>query len=335
MRNHCTPLYYASGNYDDTYAVDSDPNGRFHLIGLGHCGAGVFDCPLRANEQIVGFSGAVRRSVKRWGGSGGVEEAWAALCEEHHKGGCPALRLPKGFVEPTPVVRNHVLRTAPASVLPIREPSIVSPLPPTSAFNLPPRRPLTPPGATQTLASPFDLSSASPFSPSTYQWPRSSGTIFSSAFPTSPTASRAPATPRFMARPVAPSSPANLPPVTSSPARPPTASSVLSFTSSDLSNLPSSSPNSSPRSLSEIEYGFDDDDLCPPPVLWGIKGMRCQSWSDPKAAVCAALERGMGPMITLMYSDDETTLEDMHGWAVGIRIGGRPVRDGTVPSSSS
>ncbi|KAK7057368.1 hypothetical protein R3P38DRAFT_2759633 [Favolaschia claudopus] len=347
MHAHCLPIFYASGAYEDTFAVDSDPNGRFHLIGAGHCGAGVFDCSSRADEQIAGFSGAVRRSVKRWGGPGGVEEAWPLLCAEHHKGGCPTLKLPKGFVAPTPVYRSGVLCTAPTSVLPIPAPSVVSPPPPTSAFNLRPRPPVTPQPGTQTLASPFNLSSASPFTPSTYQWPRA-GNAFSSAplaFPTSPSAARTPlasrasATPRFMSRQMPPSSPPSLPPVSSSPGPAPTASSVLSFASSDLSNL-SSSPDSSPRSprsLSEIEYGCDDDDLFPPPgsLMWAVKGMRHQSWSDPAAAVRAAMDRGMGQMFTLMYSTDPTELEDMHGYAVGIRIGGRFVRDGSVRDGSA
>ncbi|KAJ7015981.1 hypothetical protein C8F04DRAFT_1203971 [Mycena alexandri] len=128
----------------DTIVHDGRKEGRYFVVGAGHCGSGVFTNAHIADLQTNGFSGYAKRSTKRWTGVGGVEELWASFCDEYHRDGCHAAqRLPSGWDAPTPVVRGcpapAPVAPAPAPVAPAPAPVAVAP-PPSSQPRTPHRK---------------------------------------------------------------------------------------------------------------------------------------------------------------------------------------------------
>ncbi|KAJ7723988.1 hypothetical protein B0H16DRAFT_1736935 [Mycena metata] len=106
-KTHCQPRYFPQPGHEDTIVHDGRKDGRYFVVGAGHCGSGVFTDAHVADMQTNGFSGYAKRSAKRWTGLNGVEEIWATFCEDYHKYGCHrAQRLPDGWAAPTPVVRG-------------------------------------------------------------------------------------------------------------------------------------------------------------------------------------------------------------------------------------
>ncbi|KAJ7768418.1 hypothetical protein B0H16DRAFT_1716419 [Mycena metata] len=160
-KTRCQPRYFPQRGHEDTIAHDGRKDGRYFVVGAGHCGNGVFTDPIVANKQTDGFSGYHKRATKRWTGVGGVEDIWASFCDELHQEGChPTTRLPNGWDAPVPVVRGcpaPAPAPAAAAAVPAAEPPSVS----ISAPRTP--RASTTSGSGNTWASPlFVRSSASP-----------------------------------------------------------------------------------------------------------------------------------------------------------------------------
>ncbi|KAJ7025850.1 hypothetical protein C8F04DRAFT_1268834 [Mycena alexandri] len=106
-KTRCSPRFFPQPGDEDTFVHDGRKDGRYFVVGAGHCGNGVFTNANVANKQTDGFSGCEKRSTKRWTGVGGVEEIWASFCDRLHQEGCHrSLRMPEGWTAPTPVVRN-------------------------------------------------------------------------------------------------------------------------------------------------------------------------------------------------------------------------------------
>ncbi|KAJ7030892.1 hypothetical protein C8F04DRAFT_1263383 [Mycena alexandri] len=99
----CQPRYFPQPGHEDTVAHDGRKDGRYFVVGAGHCGNGVFTDAHVADMQTNGFSGYAKRSTKRWTGVNGVEDLWAAFCDEFHRDGCHTARLPDGWDAPVPV----------------------------------------------------------------------------------------------------------------------------------------------------------------------------------------------------------------------------------------
>ncbi|KAJ7025878.1 hypothetical protein C8F04DRAFT_1268722 [Mycena alexandri] len=120
-KTRCQPRYFPQPGHEDTVAHDGRKEGRYFVVGVGHCGSGVFTDAKAADRQTDGFSGYVKRAAKRWTGTAGVEELWASFCDQYHQDGCHSYRgLPDGWAAPTPVVRGcaPVLAPAPAPAPP-------------------------------------------------------------------------------------------------------------------------------------------------------------------------------------------------------------------------
>ncbi|KAK6992527.1 hypothetical protein R3P38DRAFT_3225596 [Favolaschia claudopus] len=331
----CRPYFYPEKGHENTNDVDHDPNVRYYVVGLAHCGGGVFTCPVRANREVHNYAGHVKKAVNTWRE---VESAWGEMHDTHHAGGCPEFTLPPDISAPTPVYFNNSIRTAAASYLPLVSPTVCSPPPCPSTFtpwpsdDAPPpqsaprdgfgglipgaarappspsmpraRPPVTPqPGTQVALGSPFSPCVPSSVSPSPLRPPRAPA-----SFPIlSPLAPQAPTPP------------------------PPTALYSSPRTSSPLSRVSdvlTASPTSSPRTLSAIDLDEDDeyaaefavdDGAYAPRVMWAVKGIRHSSWDDPRNAIAAAQANGMGQMFTLMSSMDELELENMHSWGAVAR----------------
>ncbi|KAJ7015992.1 hypothetical protein C8F04DRAFT_1203936 [Mycena alexandri] len=157
--------YFPQPGHEDTVAHDGRKDGRYFVVGAGHCGNGVFTDPIVANKQTDGFSGYHKRSAKRWTGVGGVEDLWASFCDELHQGGChPPTRLPEGWDAPVPVVRG--CPPAPAAAHPASAAAVPAAEPPFPSINAPrtPRASDTT-GSGNTSASPLFVHSSASSSP--------------------------------------------------------------------------------------------------------------------------------------------------------------------------
>ncbi|KAJ7713336.1 hypothetical protein B0H16DRAFT_1743407 [Mycena metata] len=119
-KTHCQPRYFPQPGDEDTIVHDGRKDGRYFVVGAGHCGSGVFTNAHVADLQTNGFSGYAKRSAKRWVGLNGVEEIWKTFCEDYHKDGChrASLRLPDGWLAPTPVPRGCNAPPAPGAAAP-------------------------------------------------------------------------------------------------------------------------------------------------------------------------------------------------------------------------
>ncbi|KAJ7017232.1 hypothetical protein C8F04DRAFT_1200820 [Mycena alexandri] len=108
--------YFPQPGHENTFIHDARKDGRYFVVGAGHCGNGVFTDAHVADLQTNGFSGYARRAAKRWTGVGGVEEIWASFCDQFHQDGCHngGFPMPAGWVAPTPVVRGCAAPSAPA-----------------------------------------------------------------------------------------------------------------------------------------------------------------------------------------------------------------------------
>ncbi|KAK7050418.1 hypothetical protein R3P38DRAFT_3173786 [Favolaschia claudopus] len=289
----CLPYYYPEKGDEKTWMVDHDPNKRYYVLGLAHCGGGIFTSAARANRETNGFSGYQRKAVKTWEEA---EQVWRGFHDDLHGNGCPDFTLPPGFAAPTPVHFGMSLRTAVASYLPLVSPSVCSPPPCPSTFRpwsplrcAPPspkiarsRPPVTPQPGTQPapgLGSPFSSPSIpSSVSPSPLR-PVRSPSSFPAPFPTiSPLADLGitPPPPILYRSPMYSHTSPTAPPSTASSHRHRRASSsslsrvsdiltdISSVSSGFLSDmeLPSTtaSPRSSPRTLSAIDMDDDDDE---------------------------------------------------------------------------
>ncbi|KAJ7782957.1 hypothetical protein B0H16DRAFT_1447194 [Mycena metata] len=156
-KTRCQPRYFPQPGHEDTKAHDGRKEGRYFVVGAGHCGNGVFTDAIVANTQTDGFSGYVKRSAKRWTGLGGVEEIWASFCDDLHQDGCHTGRLPAGWDAPVPVVRGCPPAAAAAPPAPAAAPPAAS----TSAPRTP--RSATAGGSGNSWASPLIVrSSVSP-----------------------------------------------------------------------------------------------------------------------------------------------------------------------------
>ncbi|KAJ7028787.1 hypothetical protein C8F04DRAFT_1265539 [Mycena alexandri] len=103
----CKPRYFPETGHEDTVVHDGLKDGRYFVVGVGHCGNGVFTDPKVADKQTDGFSGYKKRAAKHWAGVGGVEEIWSLFCNRFHWDGCHNDdRLPDGWNTPIPVVRG-------------------------------------------------------------------------------------------------------------------------------------------------------------------------------------------------------------------------------------
>ncbi|KAJ7043426.1 hypothetical protein C8F04DRAFT_1250862 [Mycena alexandri] len=174
--NRCKPRYFPQPGHEDTVDHDGRKDGRYFVVGVGRCGGGVFTDPKVADQQTDGFSGYVKRAVKRWAGVGGVEDLWASICDQYHQDGCHHNdRLPDGWEAPTPVVRGCAPAPPAAAPAPPAPPVAAppaaaphaappAPAPPAAAPKTP--RPTTKTGGSgNTLASPFFVSSSQSPSP--------------------------------------------------------------------------------------------------------------------------------------------------------------------------
>ncbi|KAJ7741120.1 hypothetical protein B0H16DRAFT_1464662 [Mycena metata] len=167
----CQPRYFPQPGDEDTFVHDGRKEGRYFVVGAGRCGSGVFTDAHAADLQTNGFSGYAKRSAKRWTGVGGVEELWAAFCDEYHRDGCHAAqRLPAGWAAPTPVVRGCPAPTpvAPHAAVPAAPhaavPAVaVAVAPPPSSQPQTPRRKAG--GSGTSAASPFFVASSQSPSP--------------------------------------------------------------------------------------------------------------------------------------------------------------------------
>ncbi|KAK6972216.1 hypothetical protein R3P38DRAFT_3240325 [Favolaschia claudopus] len=356
----CLPYFYPEVG-DNVRVVDHDPQKHYYVLGNAHCGGGVFTSIAKANRETHNFEGFVRKAVDTWAE---VEVVWREFHDEHHTDSCPEFTLPPDFIAPTPVYFNGSIRTAIASLLPLVSPSVCSPPPCPSTFTpwttegtasrAPPSPKIQPPSPTLTRSlkkiAPV-VRSRPPVTPQpgTQPAPRL-GSPFSPAVPSS-VGSPSPLRPsRFPTiSPLADLGSTPPPPTLyrspmynayTSPTAPPSSSSRLSNVSdvlSDMSSMSSgvlsdmelpsttTSPRSSPRTLSAIDlsddedeyagaFGADDDELYEPRLMWAVKGLRYGSWADPRDAVAAAMAQGMGGMFTLISSVDETELAAMHSW---------------------
>ncbi|KAJ7026234.1 hypothetical protein C8F04DRAFT_1268410 [Mycena alexandri] len=175
-RTRCEPRYFPQPGHENTITHDGRKDGRYYVVGAGHCGNGVFTDPKIADRETDGFSGYEKRAAKRWTGVGGVEEIWASFCDRLHRDGCHTGRLPDGWNAPVPVVRgcgpstSSVAPAAPAlaplNVGERRVDPLVFPAPATSASApapATPRQDSKSGGSGNTWASPLVVrSSASP-----------------------------------------------------------------------------------------------------------------------------------------------------------------------------
>ncbi|KAJ7019767.1 hypothetical protein C8F04DRAFT_1197411 [Mycena alexandri] len=133
-------------------------DGRYYVVGAGHCGSGVFTDPNVANRETDGFSGYEKRVAKRWGGIGGVTELWSSYCRQYHNGNCHGGRLPEGWTEPVPV--NRGCAPPPAPTLAPPAPTLVPSAPPAPASPVPPamsQPAWTSPAAVRSSVSPSPL----------------------------------------------------------------------------------------------------------------------------------------------------------------------------------
>ncbi|KAJ7018309.1 hypothetical protein C8F04DRAFT_1199092 [Mycena alexandri] len=172
-KTRCQPRYFPQPGHEDTITHDGRKDGRYYVVGAGHCGNGVFTDPKIADRETDGFSGYEKRSTKRWTGINGVEEIWASYCDRLHRDGCHTGRLPDGWDAPVAVVHGCAPPTRAAAAaaserLAVGERLVnplVFPAPATSASPAPPA-PHTPQkslGSGNTWASPLIVrSSASP-----------------------------------------------------------------------------------------------------------------------------------------------------------------------------
>ncbi|KAK6996405.1 hypothetical protein R3P38DRAFT_3222007 [Favolaschia claudopus] len=273
----------------------------------------------KANAQTDGFSGQVQRSFKRW------DEAvrfWQHFCREHHRGLCPPVRPPTGFVAPTPMDQPPPAPPSPAPLSPAPHadaspPHTPTPCPfvcarphkhyhhpknpPTCAFgcaklheHVPPDRPQSR-SLAEALASPFE-------------------TLASPARPRVP-----PSIPYNLSFPNPANAPTS-PPPSSSPRR--AASSTFSLGSlTDVSGSLTDESSSPPRTLTQVveiesddEYGMLDADFeieYVDQIFWAVKHVRHAIFNDAPAALQAALSRRLS-VFTLMSATDELTLEQMH-----------------------
>ncbi|KAJ7770678.1 hypothetical protein B0H16DRAFT_1715335 [Mycena metata] len=165
----CQPRYFPQRGHEDTVAHDGRKDGRYFVVGAGHCGNGVFTDPIVANKQTDGFSGYHKRSTKRWGGVGGVEDIWASFCDELHQDGChPTIRLPDGWDAPVPVVRGCPPASAPAHPAPAAAPApaaVPAAEPPSVSISAPRTPRASTSGSGNTWASPFFVRSSTSPSP--------------------------------------------------------------------------------------------------------------------------------------------------------------------------
>ncbi|KAJ7021716.1 hypothetical protein C8F04DRAFT_1195187 [Mycena alexandri] len=146
-KTRCAPRYFPQPGHEDTIAHDGRKDGRYFVVGAGHCGNGVFTDAKVADKQTDGFSGYEKHSAKRWTGVGGVEELWATFCDRLHRDGCHTGHLPDGWDAPVPVVRGCAAPTpapAPAALNPgerLVALPLVFPAPATSAATPAPHTP--------------------------------------------------------------------------------------------------------------------------------------------------------------------------------------------------
>ncbi|KAJ7715060.1 hypothetical protein B0H16DRAFT_1742277 [Mycena metata] len=118
-KNRCQPRYFPQPGHKNTVIHDGCKDGRYFVVGAGHCGNGVFTDANIANTQTDGFSGYVKRSAKRWTGVGGVKDIWASFCDQLHQDGCHNDgRLPDGWNAATPVACNCPAPAATAAPAP-------------------------------------------------------------------------------------------------------------------------------------------------------------------------------------------------------------------------
>ncbi|KAJ7727255.1 hypothetical protein B0H16DRAFT_1735295 [Mycena metata] len=172
----CQPRYFPQPGHEDTITHDGRKEGRYYVVGAGHCGNGVFTDAHVADIQTNGFSGYARRVSKRWTGIGGVEEIWASFCNEFHTHGCHTARLPAGWDAPVPVVRGCAgpaplasaagpapLASAADPAPPVAGAPVVAAPPPTQPTPHTPRPPSKSGGSGNSFASPLVVrSSVSP-----------------------------------------------------------------------------------------------------------------------------------------------------------------------------
>ncbi|KAK6972150.1 hypothetical protein R3P38DRAFT_2812695 [Favolaschia claudopus] len=270
-----SPLLLPPEVGDNVRVVDHDPQKHYYVLGNAHCGGGVFTSIAKANRETHNFEGFVRKAVDTWAE---VEVVWREFHDEHHTDSCPEFTLPPDFIAPTPVYFNGSIRTAIASLLPLVSPS-------------PGTQPAPRLGSPFSPAVPSSVGSPSPLRPS--RFPTISPLADLGSTPPPPTLYRSPMYNAY-----------------TSPTAPPSSSSRLSNVSdvlSDMSSMSSgvlsdmelpsttTSPRSSPRTLSAIDlsddedeyagaFGADDDELYEPRLMWAVKGLRYGSWADPRDA---------------------------------------------------
>ncbi|KAJ7019134.1 hypothetical protein C8F04DRAFT_1198070 [Mycena alexandri] len=126
-KTRCAPRYFPQPGHEDTIAHDGRKDGRYFVVGAGHCGNGVFTDAKVADKQTDGFSGYEKRSAKRWTGVGGVEELWATFCDRLHRDGLSYRTLTGRLGRPCPCApgrpssglsRTHDLRRHACSAYP-------------------------------------------------------------------------------------------------------------------------------------------------------------------------------------------------------------------------
>ncbi|KAJ7021061.1 hypothetical protein C8F04DRAFT_1274216 [Mycena alexandri] len=294
----CQPRFFPQPGHEDTFVHDGRKDGRYFVVGAGHCGNGVFTDPKVADKETDGFSGYEKRSAKRWTGVGGVEEIWASFCDRLHSGGCHhGERLPVGWAAPTPVIRNCPAPT-PAAAGPAPAPAAAAPAPLNGGERL----------VALPLVLPAPTLSTSMSAPGTPKRTGGSGNTWASPLVVRSSVSPSPLRPPPQYHPMAPNASGSPRPRTA--LNPNGTAALMSGASSILSSISTSSSassssqasatastpkkqaqarvQSSPNGGYDTDYYYDDDsdDDAPQATqqrLWAVRGLE-GLFSDVDAA---------------------------------------------------